>query len=304
MKSENTKYEICKGSIIALTLSALYIMNKIKVFLNTWRFVLLAIVTTLVISSCTESTSINKKPIVLGDKSSIVTETDSAALKNYVRDISKKEHDEDDIAKMMVQVDSLKTQQELEASIDSLQPIKGFSIAFKDCKVTFDGIAAKEITAQDPLNQRSVSYVVTKGDLAKMKIKIEGLKDISLKERVFTKLKVADGEKEYLLSDLGRKISDWFNLAGVDNIFVSAGDNSFQFNDLTNKKIKIALDKKLRSKKVEEAEIQAWMKKIAKTNNYTDAPCKLYVSTAQFRLYGVTTKGNKTNKLIQFDIVE
>jgi hypothetical protein len=279
-------------------------MNKIKGFFNTNYLAYIGLFTAILITSCDNNNLANKKSIVMGDKSSIITETDSNALKNYVRDISKKENEEDDIAKMMVQVDSLKTQQELEASIDSLQPIKGFSIAFKDCIITFDGIDAKEISAQDPMNSRSVSYVVTKGDLAKMKVKIEGLKDISLKERVFTKLKVASGNEEYLLSDLGRKISDWFNLPGVDNIFVSAGDNSFQFNDLTNVKIKNALDKKLRANNTEEAKIQAWMKKIAKTNNYTDVPCKLYVSTAQFRLYGVTAKGNKTNKLIQFDVVE
>ena len=273
-------------------------MNKSLIFL-------LLILTAVLLESCKNGSNKNAsgESIRIGDTSLFVTETDTAYLKNKVRDISKKEQDQGEIARMMVQVDSVKVADELEEFTASDSTINGFSIKFSDCEVTFDKLEAKALTEQNPETSRSVSYLVTKGDLAKIKIKVVGLQDISIKERIYTKLKVANGEEEYLLKSLGRKISDWFPLAGNKNIFISAGDNSFQFNNLTNRKLKIALDKELRARNAKERNIQEWMQRIKNTNDYTDAPCKLYVSSAQFRIKGKSSKGS-VNKLIQFDIVE
>ncbi len=253
--------------------------------------------------SCKQDSISSGVPIRIGDSSLIVTEKDSNYLKNFVKDISKKEQDESEIARIMVQVDSVKVAEELEEFTAADSTIVGFTIEFKDCKLVFQGLEAKALTEQNPKQNRSVSYLVTRGDLAKMKIQVKGLKETSIKERIYTKLKVKHKEEEYLLKSLGRKISDWFPLAGKDNIFVAAGANSFQFNNLTNKKLKIALGKELRAQNMKEDKIQGWMHLIRKTNDYTDQPCKLYVSTAQFRVRGKTKNGS-VNKLIQFDIVE
>lgn len=253
--------------------------------------------------SCEDKMLSSGKKIKMNDPSMIVTETDSAYLKNVVRDISKNEQDEGEIARIMVQVDSVKVAEELEEFAASDSSIAGFTIDFKDCKVVFENLGARELEEQNPETSRSVSYLVTKDNLAKMKIKVLGVEKPSVKERIYTKLKVARDGEEYLLKSLGRKISDWFPLANKDNIFVSAGDNSFQFNNLTNQKLKLALDKELRAKNIKEDKIQEWMRLVKNTNDYTDAPCKLYVATAQFRLRGKTATGS-INKLIQFDIVE
>lgn len=270
---------------------------------NTFFLFVLFSFTSLLYQSCEESIMSSGRPIQLGDTSLIVTETDSNYLLNVVKDISINEQDVKEIARIMVQVDSVKIAEELDNFTSSDSVLKGFSIEFNDCKIIFQNLEAKALTEQNPKENRSVSYLVTKGNLAKMKIKVIGLTEASIKERIYTKLKVADQEKEYLLKSLGRKISDWFPLAGNENVFISAGDNSFQFNDLTNAKIKIALDKELRAKNIKEEKIQDWMRLIKNTSDYTDAPCKLYVSTAQFRLKGKTATG-RVNKLIQLDIIE
>lgn len=256
-----------------------------------------------IIGSCKNGTLREKKPIVLGDTRTIVTETDTNKLLNYTEDISLRKQDESQIAKMMVQVDSLKTTQKLEKTLNE-GPIVGFKIDFGDCQVVFDKLEAKELKPQDPTTSRSVSYLVTKGELSEIKIKVDGLNSISVSERIFTKLKVDNGSETLLLNALGRKISDWFNLAGKDNMYISAGPNSFQFNDLTNAKIKEAVTKELTTKNKKENETQAWMEAIKNTRNYTDAPCKIYVSSAQFRLKGTTKEGSNVSKLIQFDIIQ
>lgn len=257
----------------------------------------------LVFASCEEKTMTGGKPIRIGDKSLIVTETDSSKLANYTRDISERAQDESDIARIMVQVDSVKVSDELAAFTEGDSTVDGFTIEFARCKVVFDGLQARELSEQNPEENRSVSYLVTKGDLAKMKLKITGLQDVSVKERIYTKLKVARNGEEYLLKSLGRKISDWFPLAGNDNVFVALGDNSAQFNNLDNAKLKTALKKELVSEDKDPETIDEWLRAVKNTNDYTDAPCKLYVATAQFRIRGKNSKGS-VNKLIQFDIVE
>ncbi len=266
-------------------------------------FLLPIFLLSLLTQSCKESSVSNGASIKMGAPSLIVTETDSTYLKNTVRDISKKEQDEGEIARIMVQVDSVKVAEELAEFNAADSNITGFTIDFGDCKIIFENLGAKQLTEQNAKESRSVSYLVTSGDLSKMKLKVVGLKDVTIKERIYTKLKVANQKEEYLLKTLGRKISDWFPLAGNSNIFAALGDNSFQFNNLTNQKLKLALDKELRAKNVKETKIQEWMQRIKNTTDYTDAPCKLYVSSAQFRIRGKTNKGS-VNKLIQFDIVE
>lgn len=265
--------------------------------------ILLLLFVAIIFSSCEEKIVSNGKPIRIGDASMIVTETDSNNLKNYTRDISERSQDDREIARIMVQVDSVKVSEELEAFTAGDSTLAGFTIEFAKCKVTFDGLEARALTEQNPEENRSVSYLVTKGDLAKMKLKITGLNDVTVKERIYTKLKVSRNGEEYLLKSLGRKISDWFPLAGKENVFIALGDNSTQFNNLNNTRLKQALKKELLAKNKDQDEINGWMRAVKNTNDYTDAPCKLYVATAQFRVKGKNSKGS-INKLIQFDIVE
>lgn len=204
---------------------------------------------------------------------------------------------------MMVQVDSVKESEKLKEELKTGTRIGGFTISFAECEITFDGLEAREWTPQNPEKNKSVSYVVTSGDISGNKILLKGLQHATIEERIFTKLKVSDHEKDILLKSLGRKISDWFNLAGQDSIFISAGSNSFQFNDLNHENLKQALDKELRAGKESESEIRNWMKRIQNTHSYTDAPCKVYVSTAQYRIKG-EKNGKSISKLVQFDIVE
>ena len=268
------------------------------------KLLLFILLCSIVFCSCKEKILTGGKVIRIGDSTMIVTETDSNHLKNYVRDISEREQDEGEIARIMVQVDSVKVAEELEEFTSGDSSIKGFTVKFANCKVAFDGLEAKALTEQNPEENRSVSYLVTKGDLAKMKLKISGLKEVSVKERVYTKLKVSRGGEEYLLKSLGRKISDWFPLAGKENVFIALGSNSVQFNNLTNAKLKKALRTELLAKNRKQSVVNEWMRAVKNTNDYTDAPCKLYVATAQFRIRGKNSKGKLVNKLVQFDIVE
>ena len=75
------------------------------------KYLIVAIL--FLINSCKEESNVLKnKSFHLGDQSTIVTEKDSTFLQNFTEDISLtgNSNSNKDIAKMMVQIDSLKVQ--------------------------------------------------------------------------------------------------------------------------------------------------------------------------------------------------
>lgn len=254
------------------------------------------------LTACKDKPGENK-PIVLGDTSTIVTETDERYLENTTDDISpaNRKSSEGKITSIMMQVDSAKSVQKLEEENESV-PLNGFTINFSECEVVFNNLSAHAIkNTQDERTSNSVSYVVDGGRISDMNLQVKGLDEAKVEQRLFTRLSAAGQDEDFVLNDLGKFISQWSELAGKDFKYVSLGDNSLQFFNVDHTKIKNAVDREVRKKKKSRQEIQAWMNLIAKTNSYTDAPCKIQLVSAQWRIIG-KKGGKRVQKLIQFDI--
>lgn len=267
-------------------------------------YLLLFVVLTGVFS-CKESLK-NKVPIRLGDPSLIVTESDSTYLQNMTDDIApvKKKSTVAQISQMMVQVDSLKTSQKMEAEEESgiAEKLSGFTINFEECDVLFDGISAHALNAtQNERQSQSVSYLKDGGSFMEARIDISKLSDIRVEERLFVKLGIENNGETIILTDLPKYITQWYNLAGKGSRFVSVGNNSLEYDKLDPAKLRAALDKELKKKKKNKEESQVWINSIAKTRSHSDSPCKLVPTSAQWRIWG-TQNGKSVRKLIQFDI--
>jgi hypothetical protein len=264
---------------------------------------LLFILSALLLSSCGEKTASNKNPIVIGDPNSIVMEKDSQYLENYVDDISpsSKKSNESQITKMMVQVDSLQASKKLENDVVNNKKIEGFTINFAECSVIFDGIYAHALKpTQNEREENSVSYVKDAGEFTDTKLQISGLTDLKVEQRLFVKLAVEQNDETFIMDDLGRYITQWYPLAGKENLFVSASQNSLQFDNVDHTKIRNGLERELRKRKKNKSEIDAWIKLIEQTQTYSDAPCKLIPVSSQWKISG-KKDGRNIRKLIQFD---
>jgi hypothetical protein len=266
------------------------------------KYNLLFLILAICVFSCKEKPNVTT-PIILGDTSTIVTESDERFLKNITEDISpkKKRTTEKQITSMMIEVDSAKSAQKLDQGNTS-SPLYGFTINFAECDVVFDGLSAHAIqNSQDERKSNSVSYVKDAGELNEIALQIRGLDEARVEQRNYLKLFLQNGSEEIILNDLGKYISVWYPLAGKDFKYVSLGINSHQFFAIDNAKLKNALDRELRKKKKTNQEIQSWMDLIKKTNTYSDAPCKLKWMSAQWRITGKKS-GKRVQKLIQFDM--
>ncbi len=264
----------------------------------------IAIAILFILNSCKEESSLlKKKSFQLGDLSSIVTEKDSTFLQNFTEDISitGNSNSNKDIAKMMVQIDSLKVQKTLIEETANKNFNEAFKINFSDCQIVFDNLRAKEISPQQPEKNQSVSYVVTDGEFQELRFIVKGMKDISVQQRVYTVLQIENEGDVFSMTSLGKKISDWYNLAGKDSLIVSVGRNSIQFKDQNQNALKNAAEKAMLAKRKNQTYIQSVLQKMNNTKNYTDAPCVLKIVTAQYKIKG-TVNGKTVSKLIQLDI--
>jgi hypothetical protein len=262
----------------------------------------IGLVSVLALVSCDEKNTTKQGAVKLGDSSLIVTEHDSIYLQNTTADISpnKKQSSEKEITAMMVQVDSLKASQKLENQTQ-VEVVKGFDVNFAECKVTFSGLSAHALKLdQNERNSSSVSYLKDAGQLEEMKLSVEGLQEVTVEQRLYTKLYIVQNEEKYALNDLGKFTSPWFNLAGKSNVFVSASSNGAGFYDVDRQKIRNAFDRELRKKRLNRKDIEAKLKWIENTKMYSDAPCMLKVVSAQWRVVG-KRDGKRVQKLIQFD---
>ncbi len=264
----------------------------------------LFIFTLFLLISCSDNKNKQNKPIVFDDSSLIVHESNPAFLKNVTQDISptNKKSSESQIRKMMVQVDSLKSTQKLNQEGSSEVNFNGFTINFKECDVIFRNLQAHAIqNTQDERKLNSVSYVKDEGEFLEMQLAIDGLTDLKVEQRFFTKLSVEFRGESLMLSDLGKFSTPWYNLIGKGNKFISMSANGLQYAQIDNAKLKSALNKELHKKKKNKLETIDWLNSIQRTKNYTDAPCKVNITSAQWRIWG--KKDNKViQKLIQFDV--
>lgn len=269
--------------------------------MNKMNLIGLLIVSFLI--ACDEKRPAHLKPIILGDTSMIVSEYDSTYLQNQTADISpaKTKSSERQITEMMVQVDSMKASKKLETETVKPERIQGFTINFSECTVIFNGLLAHALqTTQDERKLNSVSYLKDGGQFMEMKLKVDGLTDVRVEQRLTTKLFIEVENERIELNDLGKFMTQWYNLAGKDNLFFSVGNNSTGFHTVDYTKIKNGLDRELRKKKKDRKQIETWMKAIAATKAYTDAPCFVKVVSSQWRIWGMKD-GKKVQKLIQFD---
>jgi hypothetical protein len=251
-------------------------------------------------SACEEKPK-NNTPIVLGNPNDIILETDSAYLGNVITDISptNKRSSEAQIATMMTQVDSLRSSKILEESAKKNLMISGLTVSFPEVEVVFDNLVANLVDKNvDPKRNNTVQYKSTVGELLEMLVQVNNFQDIKIEEQLKTQLCLESEGELIKLESLGSFKTPWFNLAGKDGRFISLGSNSLQFKAIKPSQIKSALQGELAKKNKTQAQINRWLELIENTKSHTDAPCKLQVTNAYYKISG-TVNGTKVQKQIE-----
>jgi hypothetical protein len=246
------------------------------------------IISAIGFSSCNNRvTPIGSKKINLTDASAVVTETDTTYLGNIVEDITQTNSSAKQIANDVIQiVDSVKEASAIAAT--ETNDVSGTNIECKDFSVTLGVL----------MNQDGGAYTIADiNKLSNVKIQTNGIIDPSIEQIYFTKLKATISGVDYVLDDLHEFKNKAILLPKTDNVFISDA-GTLSFANTTNKSIILATDRAMRKAGISRAELQAMQKTLANTNNYTDAPCKVYATAVHYKISG-TKNGKKVAETIK-----
>jgi len=255
--------------------------------------------------ACTEKPRGGSKPLMLGDPSGIVTETDSTYLKNFTNDISPKQvqSSEAEITDMMVEVDSAKASAAIEkASEEGAIHLRGLTIPIGEGSVVLNGIEGHTLNQKVPDPAlRSVSYVHDAGEWKELKLGVTGLSDVRVEQRLITRLVVNINDAPVLLNSLGRYTSPWYNLPGNGTQFVSLGANSITYMSLEGTAIRAAAQTEMNAKKWSSSKKQEAITAMKPIRSFRDKPCAVVVKSIQWRV-SASLDGKRVQQLIQLDL--
>lgn len=261
--------------------------------------------------SCNEVTQPkNVAPIILGDSTTIVTETDSQYLKNVIDDIEPSKNQPIAKTNGTTQAQKTDTVLQLKSTTENITStannIKTNSNDFvlnlkNNTQIIFKDIATKEFKAQDPSTQNDLSYLITKGDINKSAITVNNgsLTEVLHKSKIVYKVKTSQGELK--LSTLARESSNWTKLPLKSNVVTLSNINSPAAVKITAKEIQTAIDKAISNKKYKSGVREKLRKELAGVNSINHKLISYVTDYQQFTISGKDAKGVTFKKIIRLD---
>lgn len=244
-----------------------------------------------------ESQSV-KKPIVMGDESTIVTETDPVYLTNSVTDINPVEFFKE------AEVTVIEDDQPLTNEPAIAPAIKGYTVDYgNSIKVVFpDVVSVKEFKEQNPKEDDYLSYLITEGEISGTQIHVYGLKKASVEQRYISNLIVESGNERLPLSSLGTYNASWEKLTAEGENFKMLLLDKLEFNKVNKNSLRSAVQKAARASRLNKQKTNFWLQKTNVAQSYKDAPFVIKVDNVQFRINGTTSDGQAFSRNLRFDL--
>lgn len=255
------------------------------------------------LASCKDlSSSSDRGPIVLGDSSTIVTETDSQYLVNLVTDLELKPATslQESNPATPVQPDTVKAAvaEPVAAKTDIAS---GFSINFDGVKIVWSGLGAKELKPQNPQQQNSLSYLLQSGKLPQSKMIFYGVKNVTVKQRYQSSLILQSPSGKVDLKGLGFYTAPWTELKGKEYSYAlsSLGDPTYM--EVSKARIRREAETVLRNKRTKNSLIQDWVREINKAKSVQQKPYEILLENVQWQISGTDDQGKTFQKNIRID---
>jgi len=251
--------------------------------------------------------------IVLGDSSTIVTETDSYYLKDNIPDIelatsTAPPQVETPAQDSSTTADTTTAQTATPAPTSTInnEDFKGFTIDIGNATFILTGIEARELRKQDPIKDAGVSYLLVNGEITKANLVVTDSKDVTIQQRYQSRLMIQSSGERLELESLGYYTDGWKKVSGD----VSGTTTVFKLNNLdapayitvNNAKIQSATEAALRKKKAGPKTRQQWMTTIKNIKSTQDKACTIIVKNVQWKISGIDAKGQKFTKNLRLDI--
>lgn len=251
-------------------------------------------------------------PIVLGDSTTIVTETDSNYLKNTVGDIetapvnklidsSKNNEAKNDAPTMKDSVVTSTTVKEEPALVTTKAP-KTTGVAIhvgNETYVLVEGIQGGGNRVQDGQKNSAFSFNTNNGKFASAQIKIHNGKWTKAQYRYTVLPQFSYNNKFIDLQGLEAQSSNWDALNSKGNAINIPTIKNINYKKVSSSQLKQSVTTTLQNRKYKKSAIDAAVKQISNRSTITSAPFSLDITAFEVRVQGVDAKGKSFDKTIK-----
>jgi len=257
----------------------------------------------------------NHGPIVLGDSSTIVTETDPELLKDQVidlRPVSENEPGTTDTTTPPAPVKDTASTPTAENTPPAPAPTvtttpaplvgNGLTVAFKEVTIFIPSITTRSYGKPDLQRARGASYELKSGNLAGNQLRIVAGTVNKVTQRYQTVLSLKDGNDLLPLTSLGTYASEWEALSGSKNAFNLTGLNNPEYKEVGAAAIRNAVQQTARRERMNRTETQDWQDIARKVRNTNQAPCVVVLTSVSWRIEGKDANGRSFNKELRIDL--
>lgn len=264
------------------------------------------------LTACNDPKNKSHGPIVLGDSSTIVTETDPVHLQDMVQDLRPAIEQALDTTAAIATAppkDTIKTTAatpppEEKAPPAAQAPGNGLNIAFKEVTVFIPNITTRSYGRQDLQNARGATYELSSGNIAGNQLKILNGTVQKISQRYQSVIALQDGNRTLQLESLGIHASDWQTLKGNGSNFSITGLESSRLDyiEAGPAAIKNAVTQATRKARMSKSEASDWQALGKNVRSAERAPCTILLRSVSWRVEGKDAKGKTFNKEIRIDM--
>ncbi len=262
----------------------------------------------ILLSGCdSERSAKSHGPILLGDSSTIVTETDPALLQDRVVDLNPVLSSDDgaDTAASAPAKDTAAPAQEQPARQAAAPPApqgKGLNAAFGEVTLFIPNIETRTYGHQDLSKARGATFELTGGNLAGNQLRTGAGTVTRVTQRYQTVFAVQNGREQLDLESLGNYTSGWETLKGSNGTYTIAGldPSQLEYKDVSASAIRNAVEKVARKERMSRRETQQLLDATRHVRSVSQGKVKL--RSVSWRIEGKDARGRSFNKELRIDI--
>ncbi len=269
-----------------------------------------AVFAMFLLQSCSEDNPNAGKPIVLGDPSTIVTETDSTYLQDFVADPQPAPRAEQPAAidtpeqkvNAAQQPEEPKEQKKEEAEEKAPQG-KGLNMAFKETTIFIPNIVTRTYKQQDLQKANGATYELSSGNLSGNQIKVSKGTVSKISQRYQTVI-IAKNELGTLALESLSKTSDWQNLKGSNGNYTISGldERRLEYIKASPNAIKNAVSRAARNGRMNKKTEQKWVNSIRNVKAVNQKPLAVELRSVMWKVEGKDAQGKSFQKQIRMDL--
>ncbi|RYE25501.1 MAG: hypothetical protein EOP51_03970 [Sphingobacteriales bacterium] len=265
------------------------------------------IAVTGVLASCEDKGKAGNGPIVLGDSTSIVTETDSTYLSDMVLDYQPvaptQEEPKAEPKAEPKQVDTPAeaqantqpaTQEQPKEEPKAIAKGNGLTIDLKELDLFIPNVAAKGSNG---------SYTLTKGDLDGKQLKVTDGTVQKISQRYQTVVIAENGNGTLVLDKLSAT-TGWQPVKGSGSTYTITGldDRRLIAPKVTNATIRDAITRAARNQRLSKAQTQKWLNSTKSIRAANQKPLSVELRSVMWKIDGKDAKGKPFSKQVRVDL--